>query len=65
LIKGIEQRKRTIYRIAETLVEYQKDFLDKGILFIKPLTLREVADKLDIHESTVSRAIHNPGDSLR
>ena len=59
LIKGIEQRKKTIYRIAETLVEYQKDFLDKGILFIKPLTLREVADRLDIHESTVSRAIHN------
>ncbi|HZK40014.1 MAG TPA: RNA polymerase factor sigma-54 [Atribacterota bacterium] len=59
LIKGIEQRKKTIYRIAETLVEYQNDFLDKGILFIKPLTLGEVADKLDIHESTVSRAIHN------
>jgi len=59
LIKGIEQRKKTIYRIAETLVEYQKDFLDKGILFIKPLTLGEVADRLDIHESTVSRAIHN------
>jgi len=59
LIKGIEQRKKTIYRIAEALVEYQKDFLDKGILFIKPLTLREVADRLDIHESTVSRAIHN------
>ena len=59
LIKGIEQRKRTIYRIAETLIELQKDFLDKGILFIKPLTLREVADRLDIHESTVSRAIHN------
>lgn len=59
LIKGIEQRKRTIYRIAETLIEYQKDFLDKGILFIKPLTLREVADRLNIHESTVSRAIHN------
>jgi RNA polymerase sigma-54 factor len=59
LIKSIEQRKKTIYHIAETLVEYQKDFLDKGILFIKPLTLREVADRLDIHESTVSRAIHN------
>jgi len=59
LIKSIEQRKKTIYRIAETLVEHQKDFLDKGILFIKPLTLREVADRLDIHESTVSRAIHN------
>ncbi|GAI84137.1 unnamed protein product, partial [marine sediment metagenome] len=37
LIKGIEQRKKTIYRIAETLIEYQKDFLDKGILYIKPL----------------------------
>jgi len=59
LIKSIEQRKRTIYRIAETLIECQKDFLDKGILFVKPLTLKEVADRLNIHESTVSRAIHN------
>lgn len=59
LIKGIEQRKKTIYRIAETLIEYQKDFLDKGILCIKPLTLRKLADRLEIHESTVSRAIHN------
>jgi len=59
LIKSIEQRKRTIYRIAESLVDYQKDFLDKGVLYIKPLTLKKVADKLDIHESTVSRAIHN------
>ncbi len=59
LIKGIEQRKRTIYRIAEILVDYQKNFLDKGILHLKPLTLKEVADRLGIHESTVSRAIHN------
>ena len=59
LIRGIEQRKRTIYRIAEILVGYQKIFLDKGILYIKPLTLKEVAGKLSIHESTVSRAIHN------
>jgi RNA polymerase sigma-54 factor len=59
LIKSIEQRKKTIYRIAETLIEYQKDFLDKGILCIKPLTLRKLADRLEIHESTVSRAIHN------
>ena len=59
LIKGIEQRKRTIYRIADALIEYQKDFLDKGILYINPLTLREIADRLGIHESTVSRAIHN------
>ena len=59
LIKGIEQRKKTIYRIAETLIEYQKGFLDKGILYIKPLTLRKLAGRLEIHESTVSRAIHN------
>jgi len=59
LIKSIEQRKKTVYRIAEALISYQKDFLDKGILFLKPLTLKEVADRLEIHESTVSRAIHN------
>ena len=59
LMRSIEQRRKTIYRIAETLINYQRDFLDKGILFIKPLTLKEVAYKLDIHESTVSRAIHN------
>ena len=59
LVKGIEQRKRTVYRIAEVLVDYQNNFLDKGILYLKPLTLKEVADILSIHESTVSRAIHN------
>jgi len=59
LFTGIEQRKKTIHRIAEILIDYQKDFLDKGILFIKPLTLKEIADRLEIHESTVSRAIHN------
>ena len=59
LINSIEQRKKTIYRIAELLSNFQKDFLDKGILYIKPLTLKEIADRLDIHESTVSRAIHN------
>ncbi|HER24326.1 MAG TPA: RNA polymerase sigma-54 factor, partial [Candidatus Atribacteria bacterium] len=59
LIKNIEQRKKTIYRIAETLVEYQKDFLDQGILYIKPLTLKKLASRLGIHESTVSRAVQN------
>jgi len=58
LINGIEHRKQTINRIIETLIDYQRDFLDKGILFIKPLTLKDVADRLNIHESTVSRAIH-------
>jgi len=59
LLRGIEQRKKTIYNIAEIIVEHQKDFLENGILYIRPLTLKEVADKLGIHESTVSRAIHN------
>jgi len=59
LVKGIEQRKKTIYRIALSLVDYQKDFLDKGILFLRPLKMKEMAEKLEIHESTVSRAIHN------
>jgi len=59
LLQGIEHRKKTVYQIAEIIVNYQKDFLDEGILYIKPLTLKEVADKLNIHESTVSRAISN------
>ncbi len=59
LLKGIEHRKRTVYQIAEIIVNYQKDFLDEGILYIKPLTLKEVADRLNIHESTVCRAISN------
>ncbi len=59
LIRGIEQRKKTIYNVAEIIVEHQKEFLDKGILYIKPLSLREIADRLRIHESTVSRAIHD------
>ncbi len=59
LIKGIEQRKKTISQIAEILIDYQKEFLEQGILYLKPLSLKEVAARLGIHESTVSRAIRN------
>jgi RNA polymerase sigma-54 factor len=59
LIKSIEQRRITLYKVASTVVEYQRDFLDKGIEYLVPLTLREVADKIGVHESTVSRAISN------
>lgn len=56
LIKNIEQRKQTIYRVVENIIEKQKDFFELGRKHLKPLTLREIADELDVHESTVSRA---------
>ncbi|MCF0148810.1 MAG: RNA polymerase factor sigma-54 [Clostridium sp.] len=57
LIKSIEQRKSTLLRILEKVVEKQKDYFDKGQKYLKPLTMKEIADTLGIHESTVSRAI--------
>lgn len=59
LIKSIEQRRMTIYRIVETLVEMQQPFLEKGIKHLQPMTLNEVAEKIEVHESTVSRATAN------
>ena len=56
LIKNIEQRKQTIYRGVENIIDRQKDFFEKGKRHLKPLTLREVAEDIDVHESTVSRA---------
>ncbi|MBX7255143.1 MAG: RNA polymerase factor sigma-54 [Candidatus Hydrogenedentes bacterium] len=56
LIRNIEQRQQTILRIARAIVEVQADFLEKGVEFIKPLTLQEIADKVGVHEATVSRA---------
>lgn len=55
LIKNIEKRKSTILRVTESIMEVQRAFLDKGIEFLKPLTLREVADMVGMHESTVAR----------
>jgi RNA polymerase sigma-54 factor len=65
LIKSIHQRQRTLYRVARSIVEHQKDFLDKGVGFLRPMVLREVADDVGVHESTVSRVtngkyIHTP-----
>ena len=59
LIKSIHQRQRTIYRVMESIVRFQRDFLDRGITHLKPLVLRDVAEELDVHESTVSRATTN------
>ncbi|SHH36971.1 RNA polymerase, sigma 54 subunit, RpoN/SigL [Caloranaerobacter azorensis DSM 13643] len=58
LIKSIEQRRMTIYRVAEAIVRYQREFFEKGKKALKPLSLKVIADELEIHESTVSRAIN-------
>ncbi|HHV63096.1 MAG TPA: RNA polymerase factor sigma-54 [Firmicutes bacterium] len=56
LIKSIEQRRITLYKITECIVRFQRDFLDKGARYLKPLTLKDVAEAIGVHESTVSRA---------
>jgi RNA polymerase sigma-54 factor len=58
LIKSIEQRKRTIYNVVSAVVDYQKDFFDKGAKYLKTLTLKQIAEAIGMHESTVSRAIN-------
>ncbi len=54
-IKSIEQRKRTIYKVVESIVKLQRDFLEMGPGHLRPLTLRDVAEDIEMHESTVSR----------
>ncbi len=65
LIRSIHQRQQTIYRVAESIVKFQKEFLEFGISRLKPLVLKDVADDIGMHESTVSRVttdkyIHTP-----
>lgn len=55
LIRNIEQRQRTILRIAKAILAVQKGFMEKGESAIKPLTLQEIADQVGVHEATVSR----------
>lgn len=59
LIKSIHQRNRTIYKVAESIVKQQRDFFDKGAAFIKPMVLKDVANDIGMHESTVSRVTSN------
>lgn len=59
LIKSIQQRQRTIYRVAESIVKFQREFFEKGIQYLKPLVLRDVASDVGMHESTVSRVVTN------
>ena len=59
LLKSIEQRQKTIYKVTKSIVKFQREFLDKGIEYLKPLILKDVADDVGIHESTVSRVTAN------
>ena len=59
LIKSIQQRQKTIYKVAESIVKFQKDFFDKGINYLKPLVLRDIAADVEMHESTISRVVNN------
>ncbi|BCJ86947.1 RNA polymerase factor sigma-54 [Effusibacillus dendaii] len=57
LLKSMEQRRQTLYKVTEAIISLQMDFFDGGVAKLKPLTLRDVAERVGIHESTVSRAI--------
>ena len=59
LIKSVEQRQRTLRRVTQSLVNFQREFLDKGIAHLRPLALRDVGDDISMHESTISRVTTN------
>ena len=59
LIRSIHQRQRTIYKVMESILSFQKDFFEKGIALLKPMVLRDVAQDIGMHESTVSRVTTN------
>jgi RNA polymerase sigma-54 factor len=65
LIKSIHQRQRTIYKVAESIVKHQREFFEKGAAHLKPMILRDIANDIGMHESTVSRVttskyVHTP-----
>jgi RNA polymerase sigma-54 factor len=59
LVKGIEQRRQTLMKVSKSLCTFQRDFLDRGLAYLNPLVLRDVADDIGMHESTVSRVTTN------
>ncbi|MDD8027120.1 MAG: RNA polymerase factor sigma-54 [Acidobacteriota bacterium] len=58
-LRSLDQRDQTIYKVARSVVDRQKDFLEKGMDFIRPLTLMEIAQEIGVHESTVGRVVAN------
>ena len=59
LIRSIHQRQKTIYRVMESIVRFQRDFFEKGVAHLKPMVLRDVAQDIGMHESTISRVTTN------
>lgn len=59
LIKSIHQRQQTLYKVTKSIFKFQHDFLDQGVTHLKPMILRDVAEDIDMHESTVSRVTTN------
>ena len=59
LIKSVNQRQKTIHKVATSIINFQREFLDQGIEHLRPLVLRDVANDIGMHESTVSRVVNN------
>jgi len=59
LMKSIDQRQRTIFKVAQSIVSFQRGFLDNGIEHLRPMVLRQVAEDIGMHESTISRVVSN------
>jgi RNA polymerase sigma-54 factor len=59
LIKSIHQRQKTIYKVMQSILGFQREFFDKGIAYLKPMVLRDVAQDIQMHESTISRVTTN------
>ena len=59
LIKSVDQRQKTIFKVATSIITFQTEFLDRGIEYLRPLVLRDVANDIGMHESTVSRVVNN------
>ena len=59
LIKSVDQRQKTIHKVATSIITFQTEFLDRGIEYLRPLVLRDVANDIGMHESTVSRVVNN------
>jgi len=59
LIRSIHQRQKTIYRVMESILKFQRNFFEKGVSYLKPMVLRDVAEDIEMHESTISRVTTN------
>jgi RNA polymerase sigma-54 factor len=59
LIKSVDQRQRTLRKVTQSIVKFQREFLDRGLAYLRPLSLRDVGEDISMHESTISRVTTN------